>query len=216
VLPDPGTIVNAGTKSADSPTYPAGTVRALLATEAVTAPTRRALQARLDAEPPRSPSFFDEAGYADLGAVCARLIPQGERSRPVPLAAAIDARLAEGRGDGWRYDIMPEDGEAYRRGLRGLNETALILFGGAFRDLNEPEQDRVLGTVQREEAPGETWRTLRAGRFFEELLAEIVEIYYAHPLAQEEIGYAGMADAPGWRMIGLDQREEREPARVAP
>ena len=216
MLQDPGAIVNADTRAADNPTYPAGTVRALLATDAVTGPTRRALQARLDAEPPRSPSFFDEAGYADLGAVCARLVPQGDRSRPVPLAAAIDARLAEGRCDGWRYDVMPDDGEAYRRGLRGLNETARILFGAAFRDLGEPEQDRVLGMVQREEAPGETWRTLRAGRVFEALLAEIVEVSYAHPLAQDEIGYAGMADATGWQAIGLDEREEREPTGRAP
>jgi len=60
------------------------------------------------------------------------------------------------------------------------------------------------------------WRTLPAARFFEELLAEVVETYYAHPLAQEEIGYAGMADAPGWRAIGLDEREERDPARNVP
>ncbi|MBW3634848.1 MAG: GMC family oxidoreductase [Armatimonadetes bacterium] len=49
-------------------------------------------------------------------------------------------------------------------------------------------------------------------RFFEELLAEATEHYYAHPLAQEEIGYAGFADAPGWKRIGLDERENREPA----
>jgi hypothetical protein len=199
-----------------APSYPAGTVRALLATDAVTGPTRRALEARLDAESPGSPSFFDGAGYADLEAACARLLPQRDRAHPLPLAAAVDARLAEGRGDGWRYDVMPEDGEAYRRGLLGLNETARILFGAEFRELNGPEQDRVLTLVQRDEAPGEAWRALSAARFFEELLAEIVEAYYAHPLAQEEIGYAGIADAPGWRAIGLGEREEREPARGAP
>jgi hypothetical protein len=40
------------------------------------------------------------------------------------------------------------------------------------------------------------------------------ETYYAHPLAQEEIGYAGMADARGWRAIGLDEREAHEPASI--
>ncbi len=73
------------------------------------------------------------------------------------------------------------------------------------------QQDAVLGSVQNEEAAGATWNLLPSRRFFEELLAEVTEIYYAHPLAQEEIGYAGMADAPGWTRIGLDEREEREP-----
>jgi hypothetical protein len=51
-----------------------------------------------------------------------------------------------------------------------------------------------------------------ANRFFEELLVLATETYYAHPLAQEEIGYAGMADAAGWQAIGLDEREAHEPA----
>lgn len=204
------------THHATSSSYPAGTVGALLTTDAVTPPTRRALRTRLDAAPPILPSFFDRSAYADLEAICARLIPQPERGRLIPLAATIDARLAEGGGDGWRYDSMPSDGEAYRCGLVGIDETARILFGSGLRQLNGSEQDKLLTLVQCNEAPGETWRTLPAARFFEELLAEVVEAYYAHPLAQEEIGYAGMADAPGWRAIGLDDREEREPAKVAP
>ena len=32
-----------------------------------------------------------------------------------------------------------------------------------------------------------------------------------YPLAQEEIGYAGMADLPAWTKIGLNEREDREP-----
>ena len=44
------------------------------------------------------------------------------------------------------------------------------------------------------------------------MLAELTETYYAHPLAQEEIGYVGMADLPAWTKIGLNEREEREPA----
>lgn len=162
-------------EQAQSPFYTPGTVRALLSADAVTAPTRRVLEARLGAGGDRPPSFFDESEFADLRAVCSRLIPQHDRAPPVPLAAAIDARLADGRGDGWRYDAMPEDGETYRRGLRGLNESATILFGAPFRELDGSEQDRILDSVQRGEAPGDTWRTLLAARFFEDLLAEVVE-----------------------------------------
>ena len=59
--------------------------------------------------------------------------------------------------------------------------------------------------------PGPAWDTLDAGRFFEELLAELTATYYAHPLAQEEIGYVGLADLPSWTKIGLNEKEDREP-----
>ena len=111
--------------------YPAGTVRALLETEFVTPATRAALEARLQrVETPGR--FFSEAETATLRAVCARLIPQPERAAPIEIAWHIDARLAQGKGNGWRYDALPNDGQAFRAGLRGLNESAQILNGSDF------------------------------------------------------------------------------------
>lgn len=52
----------------------------------------------------------------------------------------------------------------------------------------------------------------RLARAFEELLAEGAEIFFAHPLAQDDLGYAGYADAHGWTRIGLGEREARDPA----
>lgn len=194
-----------------NPTYPPGTVRGLLATNLVTPPTRAALRARLDEAAPAEPRFFDPAAYATLRAACARLIPQPERPSPVDLAHDIDRRLAEDKSDGWRYDRMPPDPEAYRLGLGGLDESARAMFGAGFAALDGPRQDAVLGAVQRAEAPGASWTRLPADRFFEELLGECVEGYYSHPLAQEEIGYVGMADAHGWQAVGLDQLAPHEP-----
>ena len=191
-------------------TYPAGTVRALLETELVTEATRAALQARLLA-PPYEPQFLEPATYDLLRAVAACLIPQPDRAEPIELAPGVDQRLAHGGSDGWRYDSMPPDREAYRLGLGGIDQSARALFGQDFRELDPTQQGRVLQEVQESTAPGEAWRTVPAHRFFEELLTELTELYYAHPLAQEEIGYVGMADVPGWTRIGLNEREEREP-----
>lgn len=191
--------------------YPTGTVRALLETDLVTPPTRHALQARLRQPAVTTPRFFDARDFATLRAACARLIPQTEREQAIDLAGALDERLAAGKGDGWRYDQMPPDGEAHRRGLRGLDETAQALLAMNFQQLEAAQQDEVLLAVQRGEAHGETWRTLPARRFFEELLAELTEIYYSHPLAKEEIGDASMADAHGWQKISLDEHEAHEP-----
>ena len=190
--------------------YPDGTVRALLATNQVSEATRAALLARL-IEPAHEPTFLAPAAYDLLRTVAACLIPQPDRADPIELAPGVDQRLARGDSNGWRYDSMPPDREAYRLGLGGINQSARILFQQDFRNLEPTQQARVLQGVQEGTAPGEAWRTVPAHRFFEELLTELTELYYAHPLAQEEIGYVGMADVPGWSRIGLDEREPREP-----
>jgi gluconate 2-dehydrogenase gamma chain len=188
--------------------YPTGTVRALLETDLVTDPTRRALKLRL--EPATfTPGFFSSDELETLRAIGERLIVLG--SSGIDPAAEIDARLVAGTGDGWRYDAMPSDGEAYRLGLRGLEETARKRFGARFVALETVVQDRLLAAVQRGEVRGGAWARVAPARFFEDLLSEFTEMYYSHPLAQEEIGYAGLADAPGWARIGLDELEDREP-----
>jgi len=190
--------------------YPAGTVRALLESAAVTPATREVVGRRLGPQAP-APVFFEAHAYATLAAACRRLVPQAGRERPVDIAAAIDDRLARGMGDGWRYDALPPDGEAYQQGLRGLDELARARGNVPFVELGEADQDAVLDAVARGAPAGGVWAALPPGRFFEEWLAETCECYYSHPLAQEEIGYVGMADAPGWQAIGLGELEEREP-----
>jgi hypothetical protein len=196
-----------------SPHYPEGTVRALLQTDLVTEATRAALLPRLDTSA-YTPQFFDEKTYELLRAVAARIYPQPERTEPIELAPVVDKRLAEGDSDGWRYDAMPPDREAYRLGLGGINQAAQALFQQPFVHLSESKQDHVIEAVAAGMAPGENWQLLPMDRFFEELLAELAEAYYSHPLAQEEIGYVGMADVPGWTHIEPNQLEPREPEEV--
>jgi hypothetical protein len=194
--------------------YPAGTFAGLIGTPFVTAPTRAALEARLAKPPAIEPRFLDAAEFATLGALCDRLLDQAGDARLVDVPGLIDARLASGETDGWRYDALPDDGRAMKRGLAGFDETARLLAGAAFGDLAAPDRDRVIAAVASGEPPGATWRSLPARRFFEDLLAAATEIFYAHPLAQEEIGYVGYADARGWQAIGLGEREPREPEPV--
>ena len=197
-----------------TPLYPAGTVRALLKTASVTAPTRQALQARLAQPATIAPRFFNSSSFATLTASCDRLIPPIEGLAKLDIAGTIDRALAEGMGDGWRYDAMPTDGLAYRQGLQGMDESACALFGTPFDRLEPAQQDSVLRAVQEGHAPGTAWETLPAKRFFEELLAAAVQACYSHPLMQESIGYVGMADASGWQAIGLNQLEPREPKPI--
>ncbi|GAB3796020.1 hypothetical protein GCM10028819_12930 [Spirosoma humi] len=195
------------------PHYPPNTVRALLDTDQVTDATRQALTERLQ-QPPHQPTFFSTSEFALLQAVCNRLIPQDNPSGWIDMASHIDKRLSEQKGDGWRYDAMPSDEDAYKLGLRGIDESAQLTFQQNFRNISAEQQDFILKAVQKMEAPGDTWKKLPADRFFEELLTEATENYYSHPLAQEEIGYVGMADVPAWNRLGLNQLEDREPKRI--
>ena len=185
------------------------TVRSLLTTDHISEITRQVLTERLNASP-RQPTFFSADEFVLLQAVCNQLIPQDERPEPIDVAGGIDERLTRNRSNGWRYDVMPADGDAYRQGLTGIDESAQALFQQPFRQLSGIEQDHVLSLVQTGTAPGATWQHLPSNRFFEELLAEAAENYYSHPLVQEEIGYVGMADLPAWNRLGLNQLEDRE------
>ena len=196
------------------PAYPKNTLASLLKSMSVTGPTRQALQERMARPPVESPRFFDEVAFAILQAACRRLIPPSDSQVQVDIASPIDSALADGLGDGWRYNAMPPDAVAYRLDLQGFDQTATAYFNASFTELDGSRQDSVLRAIQHGDAPGTAWQTVPGALCFEELLALAVEVYYAHPLVQESIGYAGMADAPVWQLIGLNQLEAREPRPV--
>jgi hypothetical protein len=195
----------------DAPSYAPGSVRSLIESDLLTPPTRAALRNRLREPAVVDPQFFSLDDFATVSAVCDRLIPQRERPPPIDVAGALDTRLAHGGGDGWRYAAMPTDSEMHVAGIAGIEQASSALFGRGFTHLSEPEQDAVLLAVQRGAAAGSVWAAMDAALYFEELLALVVDIYYAHPLASEEIGCVSMADGHGWQAIGLDQREAHEP-----
>jgi choline dehydrogenase-like flavoprotein len=198
-------------------------------TELVTPPTRAALEARLrateriaaGARP--TPRFFTNEEFFNLTAVCSRLLAPGpgDPISGAEIAGAIDARIADGKTDGWRFDGLPRDGEAYRAALNWL-DSATASPGGdgeysaicAFAAAATAAQDVALSSLRdgRASIPGLD----RSERIFQDLLAEAVEIYYSHPLAQEEIGYTGAADGRGWKRIGLGEADAWEPRPNAP
>jgi len=172
----------------------------LLDGDLVTEETRRVLQKRLNAEemPPR---FFDEREFEILKAVCDALAP----SQIVPgwfAAGEIDRRLAENSGNGWRYDSMPTDGESYKTGLQLLNEAARENYQNDFAALEIEERKSILKRCSFAVAERTAQSNFAPVRFLEELCAEFAEIFYSHPLALEEIGYIGFADARGWDLEG--------------
>lgn len=148
---------------------------------------------------------------ATLRVVCDRLIPQDDLADRVDIADQIDQRLAAGQSNGWRPASMPPDRVAWTAGLDAIEQACQLRFSHPFGDLPIEQQEALLRDLQSGTVQAAVWRGIDPARFFEDMLAEAVEIFYASPLAQEEIGYVGMADLPNWTSIGLNELTAREP-----
>ncbi len=161
--------------------------------------------------------FFTDVETRTLEAVAERIVPQPDRSAAerIPIVPWIDEKLHEDRRDGYRYDGMPPQREAWRCGIAGIDETAGALFDGKrFLDLDGSAQDEVLRRIEHGDPPGAIWTTLPAGRFFKSVLCmTIVKTYYAHPSAWNEVGYNGPSSPRGHMRIwegGIDPWEAHE------
>jgi hypothetical protein len=167
--------------------------------------------------------FFTAAEARTLAAVVERLVPQPERSdsEKIPIVPWIDEKLHEDRRDGYRFDGVPPQREAWRLGLAGMDDTARALFGAErFVELDGAAQDEVLRRVEAGDPPGEAWARLPARRFFKSVLSlTVIKTYYAHPTAWNEVGYNGPSSPRGHMRIwqgGVDPWEaHEEPAHPA-
>ena len=176
--------------------------------------TRDVVRRRLEDVPPIR--FFSASEAALLAAVAERIVPQPDRTpeERIPIVPFIDERLHEDRRQGYRYEGMPPQREAWRGGLAGIDETARLLGGRPFVELSTRDQDEVLTSVQTGNPPGESWQRLDAKRFFSSVLCDtVVKTYYAHPVAWNETGYNGPSSPRGhvrkW-IGGVDPWEAHE------
>ncbi|HEY4040885.1 MAG TPA: gluconate 2-dehydrogenase subunit 3 family protein [Rhodopila sp.] len=177
--------------------------------------TRQAIDRRLAV--PREPRFFTEMEWLTLEAVCRVIMPQPDGRPAVPLAAYVDLRLFEGRGDGYRYATMPSEGEAWQRGLAALEAEAQAKYGRPFHVLQPTDQDELLAQTQKGTLHDPAWAGMPPATFFtHRLVPDITHAYYAHPTAWNEIGYGGPASPRGYVRMGLDRRDPWEAAEAHP
>lgn len=186
--------------------------------------TRRVVLARVEHVPELR--FFGPEEARTMEIVCERLLPQHDRddAHRIPILPFIDERLHQGRGDGYRYEVMPSDGDAYRLGVHGIEDLGRHMFGRSFVDLAVEQQEQLLRALHDGKPPGEleVWRHMPAHRFFLLVLQDVVEVYYAHPWAWDEIGFGGPAYPRGYMRLeaGMPEpwevEEQRYPWRPPP
>jgi hypothetical protein len=158
-----------------------------------------------------------------LKATLDSVIPQPPEAA-IDLAARLDAMMADAVGNGWRYEALPGDPDAYRAGLSTLDDLAAARTGRSFVHLSRTERDALLQAVHA----GEAGIDGAKGRFtadqmvlwFEELRSDAVRHYVAHPATMARIGYSGIGNGgnggaafTGFDAVGIGEREDWEPRR---
>lgn len=156
--------------------------------------------------------FFTAPEAALVTAAVDRLIPAdadfaGAVGAGVP--TFIDRQLAGSYGAGHRLyrqgpfaQGTPEQGyqlpftpaELYRAGLAAFADWARQGYGSAFEALDGALQDEALGKLESGEAG---FATVPSALFFETLLANTIEGFFADPM------HGGNRDMVGWRMVGF-------------
>ena len=155
--------------------------------------------------PDRPLQFFTATEERVARPLLARLLAL-EDMPEVPVLELIDARLAAGETDGWRHEDMPEDGDAWRRSLRFLDDDARSRRSVLFAELTVPQQKDQLEDVRT----ARRWRGLEGRHLWNLWMRYACVAFYSHPHAWNEMGFGGPAYPVGYANLGLDRREHWE------
>jgi hypothetical protein len=171
------------------------------------------------------PRFFTHTERLCAAAFLDQLTGQCDEDLPVPVLEMVDARLAAGETDGWRYADMPEDGQAWRDTLGYLDEDAKARCGTSFRAAPEADQAAIIQAVQDAGNHGGEWHGLPAKHVWSLWTRYACTALYAHPHAWSEIGFGGPAYPRGYKNLGVarlepfevgDARPAGDPVRTGP
>jgi hypothetical protein len=158
--------------------------------------------------PPAPVKFFTAAEEACARALLALLTGQEDGDLAVPVLEMVDARLAAGETDGWRYADMPEDGQAWRDTLAYLDGDAYQRYGTPFADASQEDQNGLVQAVQ--DLKSGDWHGLPADHVWSLWTRYACTAMYAHPAAWAEIGFPGPAYPRGYKNTGVDKLEPFE------
>jgi hypothetical protein len=159
--------------------------------------------ARLDVDPRLS--FFDATEEPTVRALLDLLLAQHDEPK-VPVTELIDERLVAGLTDGWHFDDMPEDAEAWHRSVAALDEEACAAFGQNFYRLTLGQQGDLVQAVQ----DADEWHGFKAAHLWSLWTRYACTAFYSHPWAWNEMGFGGPAYPRGYKNMGIDARERWE------
>jgi Gluconate 2-dehydrogenase subunit 3 len=154
-------------------------------------------------------SYFSPAEVGVAAPMLDLLLAQDDDPR-IPVLALIDARLARGETDGWHYEDMPEDAQAWRDTLAALDADAHARHGAGYATLTRASQARLLQDVQDLADDGSRWHDWTAKHVWSLWTRYACTAFYSHPWAWNEMGFPGPAYPRGYLNPGIDAREHYE------
>lgn len=163
--------------------------------------------------PPAGSPFFSADERATVAALVDLLLDLGDRPA-VPVVEMVEDRLAHGRTDGWHYEDLPEDGQAWRASLAHLDADARGAFGSPFAATCREDRAALLAAVHDRRSAD--WHGLPAQHVWNLWLRYACTAFYSHPTAWNEIGFPGPAYPRGYKNARLGGREPFEVADVRP
>jgi hypothetical protein len=171
--------------------------------------TRSVVVARIEEVPPIR--FFTDHEAATLAAFCDVVLAQ-DADPKVPVLNFVDAKLFDGKLDGFRHADMPDDRQTWRRVAVGLDAAAREHGAEAFAGAAAEVQKQVVEAFSRGELGGEVWDELPPAKAFSVVMRGVLSSFYSHPWVWNEIGFGGPAYPRGYARLGAGQRESWEGA----
>jgi hypothetical protein len=169
--------------------------------------TRRVVLARVEQVPPMR--FFTEQEAGTLTAFCDVVLAQDAEPK-VPVLNFVDAKLFDGKLDGFRHADMPDDRETWRRVAVGLDAAAGQHGADSFTGGGSEVQRLVVQAFSDGTLHGEVWDELPAAKAFSVVMRGVLSSFYSHPWAWNEIGFGGPAYPRGYKYLALGAREPWE------
>jgi hypothetical protein len=120
----------------------------------------------------------------------------------VPIAEAVDTKLADGLLDGYQYADMPDDRETWLLVLTGLEHTAHTGYRCGFASATSAQRENIVEEFSKGRLVGGPWDSLNVTRAWSVVMRTVLSGFYSHPWAWNEIGFGGPAYPRGFMRLG--------------